>query len=451
MPAYGFIKHYDHNISLLFSFPFYTRKGSFEVDVFTCVTKGVPVYFLQTNPYFGDETTAYLDWDADVPRFVFFNQVVLAFIWELQFRVGWVPDMVHVNDWHTGLIPFLIAHSRHEPFWNEIATMMSIHNILYQGNHVGGFLWDAGVPGRHHPTLEALDLTNNMLGIGIAYADRVGTVSPQYAIEIQYPSAGYELTDLIRHRVGDLVGILNGIDTDQWNPATDPYLVSNFDAETFQTHRPPNKAHLQKYAQLEVNAEIPIIAMVSRLTEQKGLDLAIPGLRKLLQQTNAQVIVLGTGDPGIEHALRMLEQEFPYAVRAFLHFDGALAQHIYGGSDIFLMPSHFEPCGIGQMLAMRYGSLPVVRATGGLADTVQNYDDQDAQKGTGFVFHWEEVDAVTNTLLWAIDTFWHRPQAWQQLQARAMQSDFSWASSAEQYVEEYTSTITNVRKGVGTL
>jgi starch synthase len=198
-----------------------------------------------------------------------------------------------------------------------------------------------------------------------------------------------------------------------------------------------NKRHLQSFCRLPIRDDVPVIGVVSRLTRQKGLDLAVPALNRLLQDTDVQFVLLGTGDSDLEYEMYWLAQRFGDKARAFLTFDAALSQHIYSGCDIFLMPSHFEPCGIGQMLAMRYGALPLVRETGGLADTVTSYDNADADEGTGFVFQWEEPEAVLGTLRWALDTYYNRPKAWRRMQRRAMQVDFSWTKSARQYMEVY--------------
>ena len=447
MPGYGFIEHFKYNISRLFSFPFQHRKGTTEVHVYTCVHKGVPIYFVQGWPYFGGDSTVYTDWVLDVPRFIFFNQIVMAVAWELQERLGWFPDVINVSDWHTSLIPFLLHESKHTEEWKDVASVITIHNIAYQGAGVGGFLWDLGIPGRHNPLLDKYGLNDNLLAIAVSYSDMVNTVSPTYATEIQFPYAGYELAQLMAERKNELVGILNGLDVETVNPETDKHLVARFNADSFVEQRVENKRHLQAAARLPIREDIPLIGVVSRLTYQKGFDLAVPALRQLMQDTDVQLVVLGTGDDNIEADLRRLSQEYKWKATVFLNFDAELAQRIYGGSDMFLMPSHFEPCGIGQMIAMRYGSLPIVRQTGGLADTVINYDNLEGEVGTGFVFQWETPDAVLGTLRWAIDTYYNRPKAWRRMQRRAMQVDFSWTSSAAQYIELYQRAI-NKRKGV---
>lgn len=437
MPYYGFLRSPRYAIEHLFSFQFTRSTGTTDVHVHTSTYEGVPFYFVSGWPFFGEDSSTYTTWDWDVPRFLFFNQVALAVAWELRQRHGWFPDLFHVHDWHTGLIPFLLHESRHDPIWSKTASMLSIHNLAYQGDHVGGWLWQLGIPGRSHPDLVYQNLTDNLLAISIAYSDILTTVSPRYAIEIQYPYMGYGLDGLIRRRLPDLHGILNGMDIEHADPETDPKLVSNYNANNFREKRPANKRQLQSDSGLQIREDIPVIGMVSRLVEQKGLDLAIPALRRLLADTEVQFIVLGTGDPHISHQIWQLGQDFPWRVRTFLQYDGAVAQRIYAGCDIFLMPSRYEPCGIGQMLAMRYGALPLVRETGGLADTVQNYDNGDADTGTGFVFNWQEPDAVLGTMRWALDVFHNRNQAWQRMQERAMQIDFSWGKSALQYIDLY--------------
>ncbi|MGB1286170.1 MAG: glycogen synthase, partial [Aggregatilineales bacterium] len=300
------------------------------------------------------------------------------------------------------------------------------------------------IPGRYHPLLNRYSLNNNLLGIASAFSDMVTTVSPTYATEIRYPYAGYELAGLMDDRQDDLTGILNGLDIDLWNPATDKHLVANFDTDTLEK-RLDNKRHLQSFARLPVSDDIPVIGMVTRLTPQKGLNMAIPAIRTLMQETEVQIVILGTGHDDIEHEVWKLTQEFRNQARAFIQYDNSLASRIYGGCDLFLMPSKFEPCGIGQMLAMRYGALPIVRKTGGLADTVANYDNQDADAGTGFVFEWEQSSAVLGTMRWAVETYTQHKDAWNRMQQRAMQQDFSWKSSARQYIEVYENALNKHR------
>lgn len=451
MPMYGFIDRQRYGIEPLFSFPLVRLTDTTDVEILTTEHEGVPIYFVRGMPFFGDEATVYGEWTWDSPRFIFFNQAVMALADELEAREGWFPDLFHVNDWHTGLIPFLIDENRDQrASWAGVASMVSIHNMAYQGDNIGGWLWELGIPGRHHPELVERGLTDNMLAMAIAYSDIVSTVSPRYATEIQYPYMGYGLDGLIRTRLDDLHGILNGIDMDQWNPDTDPLIVEHFNRDNFQEKRILNKRQLQQEAGLEVRDTIPVIGLVSRLVFQKGIDMAIPALRRLLVDTDVQFVALGSGEPEVSQALQRLGTDFHWRASVVVGYNAVIAQRIYAGSDLFLMPSRYEPCGVGQMLAMRYGALPLVRETGGLADTVQNYDNGDADTGTGFVFQWEQPEAVLGTLRWALDTFHNRPDAWTRMQKRALETDFSWDKSAREYTHLYRRAITarkTARKG----
>ncbi|MCY4063710.1 MAG: glycogen synthase [Chloroflexi bacterium] len=444
IPGYGFIDHGEWGIEPLLTFDFHHRLGTNEVQLFHCHCDGIPFYLLQSPPNFGLEGDVYSHWNWDMERFIYLNQALMAALSQLEEREGWFPDVLHVNDWHTSLLPFM-ARDHGDDRWRELATVISIHNIAYQGKDAGGFLWQAGIHGRHNPDLIQFGLTDNLLGIGIAYSDMVSTVSPRYAVEIQYPYAGYELAPLISKRAADLRGILNGLDVEKWNPERDPTLVAKFNAENFESLRPLNKRHLQSYARLPLLSDAPLVGIVSRLTAQKGFDLALPALRNILAKRDMQLVVLGTGEADLEYAFWQLDQDFGDKARAFLQFDGALAQQIYAGCDIFLMPSHFEPCGMGQMMAMRYGALPLVRETGGLADTVVNYDNADADVGAGFVFHWQEPGAVEGTLDWALDVYETKPAAWRRMQERGMRADFSWTKSAGEYVALYQDAIVKAR------
>lgn len=438
MPHYGFIDAARFGIQPLFSFEYLHRSGNYAVQVSQTEHDGVPIYFVRAPWFFGVESAVYGDWDYDMPRFIFYNQVTIEVIAELQRRTGWLPDVVHANDWHTGLTPFLLhERKKTDPTFAPIGSMFSIHNMAYQGDNAGGWCWNHGVPARTHPELVARGLTDNLMAGALVYSDIITTVSPRYAIEIQYPYQGYGLHDLLRTRTADLHGILNGIDTELWNPATDSVLAAPFDATTFREQRPINKRQLQADVGLPIRDDVPIVGLISRLVWQKGLDLALPAMRRLLETRDVQFIGLGAGEKVYADEFYKIGQDYPGKARTFVGFNAATANRIYAGSDLFLMPSHYEPCGIGQMIAMRYGSLPLVRETGGLADTVSNYDNADGESGTGFVFDWEEVDAVYNTLLWAVDAFHQRKSAWQRMQARAMTTDFSWRRSAAEYADLY--------------
>jgi starch synthase len=443
MPMYGTISRERFNIEFLFDFVLPIRTGDAYIKVYRTIRGDVPFYFIESWPFFGDEHSVYTEWSWDVPRFIFFNQAAMAVAWELGQREGWFPNLFHVNDWHTGLIPFFIKDSAHRAEWADVRSMMTIHNMAYQGEYISNWVMKLGIPARNHPALQMGGLGDNMLAIGIAYSDFMTTVSPRHAEEIQYPYMGYSLYQLVRSRTYEnrLYGVLNGIDTEKFDPATDPHLVANYDSNDFADARAENKQRLQAYAGLEERTDIPLLGIVSRLVWQKGIDIAIPAIRRLLGERDAQFIALGTGDPHLSRELWRIAQDFPTKARIYIQYDPAVAQRIYAGSDMFVMPSRYEPCGIGQMLAMRYGSLPIVRETGGLADTVENYDNGDGDVGTGFTFQWEEPDALLNTLRWALDTYTTNPVAWRAMQQRAMQQDFTWERSAVIYRDLYRKVI----------
>jgi starch synthase len=438
MPGYGQINHQKFNINHQFTFQFQHHQGTTDVHVYMCIYDGVTFYFIQGYPFIGQESSVYTDWEWDAKRFIWFNQAVIATVLELNQRMSWMPDVINVSDWHTALIPFLVAESRWKQEWSKVATVLTIHNVAYMGNYLHQFLFDAGIPYRGHTLVDKYGLQDNLLGTAIAFTDKIVTVSPRYAMEIQHTWAGYELAGILTDRRFDLVGILNGIDTHLWNPETDRQLAQNFNADTFEQYRIANKRKLQEICGLPQRDRTPIIGVVSRLASQKGFDYALPAVRRLLVDTDAQFILLGTGEPDLEHQAWRLASDFGWRARAYLKYDGMISQLIYGGSDMFLMPSHYEPCGIGQMLAMRYGSLPIVRETGGLADTVQNYDNYEADYGTGFMFQWETGEAALGTMRWAVNTYHRNPDAWTRMQRRAMQTDFSWRLSAKQYIQVFT-------------
>jgi starch synthase len=452
MPLYGPVKaRYHDRLKYMFHFQFDRSAGTADVYVHYLEHDGVPVYFLESWPFFGDGDSIYTDLNWDRKRFVFFSQAAMAVAWELgqgrHHGERWFPDVLHVHDWHTALVPFLLHEARSTPEWEHVASVLTIHNMGYQGWEAGGYLWEAGVPGRHDPDLVYQDKTDNLLGIGIAYADKINTVSPRHAIELHYPRFGQGLEGLIWVRDPDFVGILNGLDMERVNPATDSGIPHSYDVSNFRAERPKNKLALQAEMGLEQNPHTPLIGIVGRMVEQKGMDLAAPGVRRLLAETDAQLIVLGAGDPDIERDMRRLEWDFGWKAKVYIGFNGNLAQRMYAGCDLILVPSRYEPCGLAQLYAMRYGALPVVRETGGLADTVTNYDGGPGDHGTGFVFLWEEPDAVRNTLRWAIETFRFRRAAFEQMQARAMSYDWGWSRPTEQYIELYTGALSKTARG----
>ena len=394
----------------------------------------VPVYFIRSERYF-DRPTIYGHHD-DGERFLLYCRASL----ELCRALDWRPDVVHCNDWHTGIVPnWLETHYKDDPFFRGVASVFTIHNLAYQGLFDWHFLELAGLQeqGFLYPQISELQHTVDLMGRGIYFADAVTTVSERYAAEILTPEYGERLDPLLRERRDRLFGIVNGIDEVELDPATDPHLPARFDATTLD-RRSNNKAALQREASLPMNPRPPLIGMVGRLSGQKGLDILLPALDALLRR-DVQLVVLGTGDEHYHHALREAQQRHPERLAAFLTFDTPLAQRIYGGSDFFLMPSRYEPCGLGQLIAMRYGAIPVVRATGGLADTVPDYDPQTGE-GLGFSFDTYDHRDLLIALTRALETY-ARPAEWRPLQLRALSQNHSWSRSALKYLEVYDRAI----------
>jgi len=396
----------------------------------TTMNGGVPVYAVESERYFARE--AVYGYPDDGERFVFFCRAVLQALKHLD----WEPDIVHCNDWHTAIIPNLLRTAcEGDPFFAEMATVFSIHNLAYQGIFDQRFLAMTGLGGTFlRPQIGERPDQVDLLSQGILYADALSTVSPTYAREILTPEYGEGLDAVLKYRKGRLFGILNGLDSDTFDPATDPHLVARYDRDSLD-RKVENKLALQREGSLTEDASIPVVGIVSRLADQKGFDLLEPIIEPLLREVGAQFVLLGTGDQHYHDFFRRIGERFPAQAAIALTFDAGLAQRIYAGADLFLMPSRYEPCGLGQMIAMRYGTVPVVRRTGGLADTVTDYQPSSGQ-GNGFVFQGYTPHACFVALIRAVETF-RRPEEWRRLQRRGMEADFSWAASARHYAELY--------------
>ena len=394
----------------------------------------VPLWLIDYPPAFGRSGHPYLDaggqpWYDNAARFALLAEAAVA-IARGEAGIAWRPDLVHCHDWQTGLVPALLAADAPRP-----ATVFTIHNIAYQGVFPATMLDALGLPPRLW-SIDGIEFHGSLSFIkgGIAFADRVNTVSPTYAREIQTPAFGLGLEGLLRARADRLSGILNGIDVDVWNPGRDTYIAKRYSATRF-ADKAANKAALQKATGLP-RANVPLFGLVGRLVEQKGIDLVLEAWPRLLD-TPAQLVVLGTGERAYETALAQLAARHPDRVAVKIGYDEALAHRIEAGADIFLMPSRFEPCGLNQMYSLRYGTVPIVRRVGGLADTVVDAptDAHDAT-ATGFVFDAPTPDALHQTVQRALILFRDR-RAWQRLAVNGMRQDFSWARSADAYVALY--------------
>ncbi|MBO8128724.1 MAG: glycogen synthase GlgA [Peptococcaceae bacterium] len=394
----------------------------------------VPVYMVDNYHYFyRDDIYAYQD---DAERFAFFCWAVL----ETLPRLNWQPDIIHCNDWQTGPIPlFLKTHYAHNPFYNHIATIFTIHNLQYQGNFPKEVLRLLNL-GPEFYTPEKLEFygTVSFMKAGIQYADILNTVSRTYAKEIQTPEMGERMDGLLRKRGTDLYGIINGINYHEFDPTTDPRLHKNYDVNSLDAKK-ENKFALQREMELPVH-DVPVIGIISRLVNQKGLDL-VAEIADELMHLSLQLVILGTGDPYYHQLFSGMKKRYPDKIGLQLKFNPVLAQRIYAGSDMFLMPSRFEPCGLGQLIALRYGSIPIVRETGGLADTITEYDPVSRQ-GNGFVFREYSGRALYSAIARALKVYRDEPDSWKHLVKNAMEMDFSWARSAVEYLQLYRNAIT---------
>ncbi|HEL0246719.1 TPA: glycogen synthase GlgA [Streptococcus equi subsp. zooepidemicus] len=416
---------------------FYTQVGWRRqyVGIKRLVKDKVTFYFIDNQAYFF-RGRIYGDWD-DGERFAYFQLAAI----EAMEKIGVIPDILHVHDYHTAMIPFLLKEKYHWiQVYQAIRTVFTIHNIAFQGQFDAGMLGDlfgVGMERYEDGTLRWHDGLNWMKA-AVLYADRVTTVSPSYAHEIQTPAFGKGLDQVMRMEAGKLSGIVNGIDTDLFNPTRDPHLPAPFSAKDL-SGKAATKQALQERLGLAVRADVPLIGMVSRLTDQKGFQLVLEELPHILQQ-DVQLVLLGTGDPDYEAAFSWFAKAYPEKLSANITFDLPLAQHIYGACDLFLMPSAFEPCGLSQMMAMRYGAIPIVHEIGGLKDTVAPYNAYE-KTGTGFGFEQFSGFWLTQTLLFALDVYHNHKEDWQTIQQNAMTKDFSWDTASLAYLDLYKSLL----------
>ncbi len=414
---------------------FYMDIGSRKqyVGLFEMEYDGVQFYFID-NEYYFNGFTPYGDVKWDIEKFCYFCKAVLSALPILNFR----PDLIHCHDWQTGLIPVFLKDSfQADLFFRGIKTVMTIHNLKFQG------VWDmktiqsfTGLPDYYFAPdkLEAYKDANMLKG-GLVYADAITTVSNTYAEEIKTPFFGEGLDGLLSARSHDLRGILNGIDYHEYNPETDPYIKKQYNVENFRREKIKNKRDLQEQLGLEQDDKKFMIGIVSRLTDQKGFDLVAYMMDEICQ-LDVQVVILGSGEWQYENMFRHYDWKYANKVSSNIYYSEDLSHRIYAGCDAFLMPSRFEPCGLSQLMALRYGTVPIVRETGGLKDTVEPYNEYEG-RGTGFSFRNYNAHEMLNTIRYAEGIYTHKKREWNKIIERGMRADFSWEQSAHKYSDMY--------------
>ncbi|WP_373471856.1 glycogen synthase GlgA [Carnobacterium alterfunditum] len=394
------------------------------------------VYYFVDNLYYFDRPSIY-GFEDDGERFAFFAQAIC----EMLEKIAFIPDVLHVNDWHTSIIPVLLKDKyQWIDSYQSIKTILTIHNLQFQGIYdqfVLSDLYGIGYNAVHDHGLKYYDQINCLKG-GIFYANQVTTVSPTYAQEIQTPQFGENLDGVLRYNNYKLSGILNGIDYDVFDPETDDLIPAHFSAKKL-AGKALNKIALQERVGLPVNKEIALMSMVSRLTTQKGCDLLREQVEELMHR-NIQILILGTGEKEYEDSFKYFTWKYPKNFKVIVDFDVALAQHIYAGSDLFIMPSAFEPCGLSQLNSLRYGTLPIVHETGGLKDTVEPFNPLTG-KGTGFSFYDFRSAVMVETIDRALTVYYDEPKVWMSLVEQAMAKDFSWEKSTKEYIRVYTAVL----------
>ncbi len=448
MPRHGVINEEKHNIKLIkdnlkvriqknTEINFRVKKGN--------LIENLPVYFVDKFKYFGGRNKIY-GYKDENQRFMFFNFAVFEAVRNVD---GWIPDVIHCNDWHNGLIPYLLkANFRKEEIFKKTRTIFTIHNLTFQ---FGKDWWaidkkeqDDGIS--KLPDFKDRHKINrvNFTRRGIISADIINTVSEQYAEEVTQKKFGQDLYDIlaIKHEEKRFFGIINGIDYKEYNPQTDPGLWKNYDYNSLEK-KVINKMKLQEDFGLEINDDIPVIAMATRITEQKGFDLILEIIDALIR-LDMQLILVGSADPYYKKIFKKLSKKNPKKVATHLKFETKKITRVYAGSDMFLMPSRFEPCGLGQMISLRYGSIPIVRETGGLSDTITNYNPR-TKKGNGFVFKTYDPKDLLVAIVRALETYKYKKD-WQNLAKKGMQESFSWEVPAKKYVLLYKKAINSKRE-----
>jgi len=443
MPRYRFIserKFKLHDIIRLKDIPIpvgnQTELGNVKSSFISNLKEKVQVYFLDNAKYFGRDgiyqsPVGKKDYQDNDERFIFFCHGVL----ETLKRLGWQPDIIHCNDWQTGLIPaYMKSVYADDPFFKNIKTIFTIHNMAYQGSFPADSFKKTGLPSAIF-TPDGAEAYGkfNFLKTALVYADAITTVSQKYAEEIcSSPEMGAGLNGFLSHRKKDLHGILNGIDYQLWNPLSDEHIYRKYDVKSLEA-KSDNKKALAKRFQFEYDERIPMVGAISRLVEQKGFDLVLEAMDEMMKM-DIQFVLLGAGDPKVEKKFEAFQKKHSSKMGVFFGFDDELAHLIEAGSDMFLMPSRYEPCGLNQMYSMRYGTVPIVRATGGLDDTVEDYAGNG--KGTGIKFEKYDSRELVKAIQRAVKVY-QQPEEWKKLMRNGMAKDFSWGHSARKYTSLY--------------
>jgi starch synthase len=403
---------------------FTLRRNNVDVpaQVFRADIKGLPAYLISGAPVTGSLKVYDPNPNADGEKYTFFSMAAL----EMARRLDWRPDIVHANDWHTAPAIYQVRRQQDDPFWAGVKTVFSVHNLGYMGAEAQNALLAYGLPPIAEPFYPEW-ACHQPLPQALWAADEIVAVSPSYAQEIQTPEYGYGLETFLQTRRATVTGIVNGIDYSLWDPFTDKDLESKFSADDL-SGRDRNKAAIQAQFGLTMHPQAPLLAMVTRMDYQKGVDITLGALRRITDLP-WMAILLGTGNAELEAQARTLEADFPNRIASVIRFDAKLSRRIYGSADMLLMPSRYEPCGLAQMIGMRYGAIPVARATGGLRDTI-------ADGRTGFLFTDSSASVMAATLRRAIEAYGYGSK-WQTMQQTAMFEDFSWEKSAFQYADLY--------------
>ncbi len=433
LPKYGAIKE-EYLNQMYYKFFIYVPLGwrNKYCGVFELIKDGVKYYFIDNEYYFGDKEL--YKWN-DLERFAFFDKAALEILKGIDFK----PDIIHCHDWQAGMIPVLLdAYYRADGFYSDIKTMFTIHNLRYQGLYSVEAVSDFFSVNMGYFTDDKLEFHGcaNLLKAGLVYSNLITTVSPTYAEEIKTPLGGERLDGLLRARENSLSGIINGIDYDEYNPRRDELIFEKYNLNNFRNGKKANKLALQQQLGLPQDGEKVMIGLVSRLVDQKGLDL-ISAVMDDLMGMDIQFVVVGTGEEKYENMFRHYAWCNPEKMSANIMFSNEMAHKVYAACDLFLMPSLFEPCGLGQLIALSYGTIPIVRETGGLKDTIKAYNEFTGE-GNGFSFAEYNAHDMLHTIRRAVD-FFSNKDIWYKIVRRAMKENFSWEESAKKYIELYES------------